>query len=126
MRDTNSKHFTVASVERTTGETAEVIDLVWDDPQNLIVVSSDLSHHQTYETATRTDAMTSQAIADLNKQIDIKMLVLESEDQYGEGIPVQTGPKTPDADDLVEQIDAYFGTEKQEEEPKTVASSNDA
>lgn len=65
-----------------------------------------------------------QAIADLNKQIDVKMLVLESEDQYGEGIPVQTGPKTPD--DLVEQIDAYFGNGKKVDEPKTVASNNDA
>lgn len=50
----------------TTGETAEVIDAVWDDVENLIVISSDLSHHQDYETATRVDAATSRAIADLD------------------------------------------------------------
>ncbi len=39
-----------------------VLERLWDGPDTLIVVSSDLSHYQPYETACRLDLDTSQAI----------------------------------------------------------------
>ena len=39
-----------------------VLQRLWDGPETLIVVSSDLSHYQDYETARRLDLETSQAI----------------------------------------------------------------
>lgn len=41
---------------------AEVLTELWDGPETLIVVSSDLSHFHDYETARRLDEQTSQAI----------------------------------------------------------------
>jgi len=41
---------------------AEVIDLLWDGPETLVVVSSDLSHYLPYEDAQRRDAATCHAI----------------------------------------------------------------
>jgi AmmeMemoRadiSam system protein B len=41
---------------------AEVIDLLWDGPETLVVVSSDLSHYLSYEDAQRRDAATCRAI----------------------------------------------------------------
>jgi len=43
-------------------QTAEVLDPFLDDPSTLIVVSSDLSHYQDYNTATQVDRMTAEAI----------------------------------------------------------------
>jgi AmmeMemoRadiSam system protein B len=43
-------------------EVAAVIDALWDGPQTLIVVSSDLSHYQSYESARATDGATARAI----------------------------------------------------------------
>jgi AmmeMemoRadiSam system protein B len=41
---------------------AEVLSVLWDGPETLIVVSSDLSHYHDYETARRLDAATAAAI----------------------------------------------------------------
>lgn len=41
---------------------AEVIDLLWDGPETLFVVSSDLSHYLSYEDAQRRDVATCRAI----------------------------------------------------------------
>lgn len=47
-------------------EVAQVLELLWDGPETLIVVSSDLSHFHDYQTARRMDAETARAIEDLN------------------------------------------------------------
>lgn len=47
-------------------EVAEVIDALWDDPETLIVISSDLSHHHPYAEAQRLDRATLQQILDLD------------------------------------------------------------
>ena len=41
---------------------AQVLDQLWDGPETLIVVSSDLSHYHDYETARTLDGRTCQAI----------------------------------------------------------------
>ncbi len=41
---------------------ADVIDLLWDGPETLVVVSSDLSHYLSYEDAQRRDGATCRAI----------------------------------------------------------------
>ena len=46
-------------------DVAEVIDCFWDPPENLIVISSDLSHFRDYDDATRIDTATAAAIARL-------------------------------------------------------------
>jgi hypothetical protein len=43
-------------------QVCEVIEQVWDGPETLLVISSDLSHYHDYETARRLDAATSRAI----------------------------------------------------------------
>ncbi len=43
-------------------EVAQVLARLWSDPQTLVVVSSDLSHYHSYETARRLDAATAVAI----------------------------------------------------------------
>lgn len=48
--------------DATAAEVAEVLDLLWGGDETLIVVSSDLSHYQDYDTARRMDAGTSRAI----------------------------------------------------------------
>jgi len=45
---------------------AEVIELLWDGPETLIVVSSDLSHYLPYGQAQQRDRATSKAIEELN------------------------------------------------------------
>ena len=45
---------------------ADVIDALWDGPETLIVVSSDLSHYLTYEKARAVDAVTCEAIERLD------------------------------------------------------------
>ncbi len=48
--------------EATPAEVAAVIDALWDGPETLIVVSSDLSHYQPYASARASDAATARAI----------------------------------------------------------------
>jgi AmmeMemoRadiSam system protein B len=43
-------------------EVCEVVDRLWGGPETLLVISSDLSHYQDYETAQKLDAATSRAI----------------------------------------------------------------
>lgn len=52
-------------------EVAEVIEKLWGGPETLLVISSDLSHYQDYDTARRLDSATSAAIEQLNsKELD--------------------------------------------------------
>jgi hypothetical protein len=46
-------------------EVCEAIELLWDGPETLLVISSDLSHYHDYETAARLDHATSRAIESL-------------------------------------------------------------
>jgi hypothetical protein len=48
--------------EAAAEEVAEVLESVWDGPETLIVVSTDLSHYHDYETAQRLDRATCAAI----------------------------------------------------------------
>jgi AmmeMemoRadiSam system protein B len=50
----------------TTKDVAEVMGLLWTAPETLLVVSSDLSHYQDYETARKMDTATSAAIEALD------------------------------------------------------------
>ena len=52
----------VVAGEASSGEVAAVIDALWDGPETLIIVSSDLSHYQPYASACATDRATAQAI----------------------------------------------------------------
>ena len=54
--------------ETEAGEVAEVIEKLWGGPETLLVISSDLSHYQDYETARRLDSATSAAIEQLNPE----------------------------------------------------------
>lgn len=49
-------------------EVAEVLEALWGGAETLIVVSSDLSHYESYETARRMDATTTRAIEALRPQ----------------------------------------------------------
>ncbi len=52
----------------THAEVAEVLDDLWDGPETLVVVSSDLSHYRDYDTASRLDADTAAAIETLHPE----------------------------------------------------------
>lgn len=54
--------------EASAEEVALVLDTLWDDPEILVVVSSDLSHYHDYETAARLDRQTSAAIEGLRPE----------------------------------------------------------
>lgn len=47
-------------------EVARVLEAVWGGPETAIVISSDLSHYEPYETAQRIDAQTASAIVQLD------------------------------------------------------------
>ncbi|SRR5579875_386605 len=47
---------------------SHLIDRLWDDPQTLIIVSSDLSHYLSYEEAQRKDRATARAIEALEAE----------------------------------------------------------
>ena len=49
-------------------EVAELIELLWEPPQTLLVVSSDLSHYLGYDAARELDAATTRAIEALRPQ----------------------------------------------------------
>jgi AmmeMemoRadiSam system protein B len=55
--------------ETEADEVAEVIEKLWGGPETLLVISSDLSHYQDYETARRLDSATSAAIEQLNPEV---------------------------------------------------------
>ena len=52
--------------EATPEEVADVLESVWGGPETLIVISSDLSHYENYETARQMDGATSRAIESLD------------------------------------------------------------
>jgi hypothetical protein len=52
--------------ETTAAEVQQVLDLLWDGPQTLIVVSSDLSHYHDYNSAQTIDSKTCEAIEQLD------------------------------------------------------------
>lgn len=54
----------------TPDEVAEVLELLWDGPETLIVVSSDLSHYHPYMDAQRRDHRTADDIAHLRLLLD--------------------------------------------------------
>lgn len=47
-------------------EIADILVSLWGGTETLIIISSDLSHYENYETANRMDSATSQAIVDLD------------------------------------------------------------
>ncbi len=49
-------------------EVAELIELLWQDEETLVVVSSDLSHYLPYDEARRVDAATCRAIEELRPE----------------------------------------------------------
>jgi AmmeMemoRadiSam system protein B len=51
-----------ASIE----EIADILEPLWGGSETLIVVSSDLSHYESYETANQLDSAVSQSIVDLD------------------------------------------------------------
>ena len=51
--------------EASPEEVGEVLQKLWGGPETLIVISSDLSHYNDYETANRQDRTTSDAIEEL-------------------------------------------------------------
>ncbi len=53
--------------DATPAEVAAVMDALWDGPETLIVVSSDLSHFLDYDTAARHDAATCRSIEALDE-----------------------------------------------------------
>lgn len=52
------------------GQIADVLDRVWDGPETLIVVSSDLSHYHDHQTAIRLDQVTARAV-EAGREADI-------------------------------------------------------
>jgi AmmeMemoRadiSam system protein B len=54
--------------DATAEQVAEVIEALWDGPETLIVISSDLSHYHDYRTAREMDAATSDAIEALDEK----------------------------------------------------------
>ncbi|HET7201179.1 MAG TPA: AmmeMemoRadiSam system protein B, partial [Burkholderiales bacterium] len=51
------------------GKVAEVLERLWDGPETLIVISSDLSHYHSYDRAREIDRATVQAILDFDPGI---------------------------------------------------------
>ena len=47
-------------------EVAEVLEALWGGPETLIVISSDLSHYESYEQADKKDQIAARAIEDLD------------------------------------------------------------
>ena len=58
----------LAAGDASAEEVAEVLELLFDEPGTLVVVSSDLSHYHDYATARRLDAATSRAIEALRPE----------------------------------------------------------
>jgi AmmeMemoRadiSam system protein B len=64
----NFKLIPIVAGEATAEQVAQVLDLFYDDPQTLIVISSDLSHYHDYATAQRLDSETNHKIENLQYQ----------------------------------------------------------
>lgn len=57
-------------------------------------------------------ARAKKLIGDLNKQLDVRVKMLDAEGKFTELIPVEESKK-PNVDNVTEQIDSYFGPEKE-------------
>jgi AmmeMemoRadiSam system protein B len=64
----NFKLVPIVAGEVTAQEVEQVLELFYDDPQTVIVISSDLSHYHDYATAQRLDKETSEKIENLQYQ----------------------------------------------------------
>ncbi|MBN2886378.1 MAG: AmmeMemoRadiSam system protein B [Chromatiaceae bacterium] len=65
------EHFSLVPLvvgDATTEEVAEVLDVLWGGDESLILVSSDLSHYQSYAGARRLDAAATAAIESLRPE----------------------------------------------------------
>jgi AmmeMemoRadiSam system protein B len=58
----------IAAGDASAEQVAEVIEALWDGPETLVVVSSDLSHYHDYATARRLDEETTRAIEALDPE----------------------------------------------------------
>jgi len=58
----------VLTGEASDQEVAQVVELLWEEPATLLVVSSDLSHFLDYPTAQQFDAQTAEAIEQLRPE----------------------------------------------------------
>jgi AmmeMemoRadiSam system protein B len=58
----------IAVGRSSSGQVAELLSSVWGGDETLIVISSDLSHYQDYDTAKRMDLATARAIESLEPQ----------------------------------------------------------
>jgi hypothetical protein len=58
----------IVAGDATPAAVARVIEAVWDGPETLVLVSSDLSHYHDYATARRLDAATTAAIEALRPE----------------------------------------------------------
>ena len=56
--------------DATAAQVAEVIELLWGGAETLVVVSSDLSHHHTYDQARRLDRSSAQTVLALSPTLD--------------------------------------------------------
>lgn len=54
--------------DATAEEVGEVLEMLWDGPETVIVISSDLSHYHDHETARKLDNATSRAIEALRPE----------------------------------------------------------
>src|SRR6516225_8600669 len=58
----SSKDWTRRESQRSIRKVAQMLARLWSGPETLLVISSDLSHYHSYETARRLDAATAAAI----------------------------------------------------------------
>lgn len=65
----NFKLLPLAVGNATPAEVAEVLEVLWGGPETLIVISSDLSHFHSYQTAQTIDAQTAQDILNLQNTV---------------------------------------------------------
>jgi len=60
----------IAAGDAMSMEVAEALELVWGDPETLVVVSTDLSHYHDYEQARLIDRATNEAVLAYSSRID--------------------------------------------------------
>jgi len=65
---TEFKIIPIVAGEADAEQVSDVIELFYDDPETLIVISSDLSHYHDYDTAKRLDKETNRKIEALEYQ----------------------------------------------------------
>ena len=100
-------------------EVGAVLEALWGGPETLIVISSDLSHYQDYQTARNLDSATSQAIEALRYEeigydqacgrnpINGLLWVARRKALHGETIDLRNSGDTAGARDQVVGYGAY-------------------